>query len=68
MKKFYNAVVYGTDNATEILVDNGVIKAVGTDLGPADEEIDLNGKLVCAPYVDPHLHLDYVYILSELGP
>ncbi|NMB43714.1 MAG: amidohydrolase family protein, partial [Clostridiales bacterium] len=29
--------------------------------------IDLEGKLVTAPYVDPHLHLDYVYTLSELG-
>lgn len=67
MKKFFNAVVYGTEDATEILVDNGVIKAVGTNLGPADEEIDMEGKLVCAPYVDPHLHLDYVYTLSELG-
>ena len=51
----------------EILVDNGVIKAIGTNLGPADEVIDLGGKLVIAPYVDPHLHLDYVYTLSELG-
>ncbi|HZH85712.1 MAG TPA: amidohydrolase family protein [Brumimicrobium sp.] len=32
-----------------------------------EEEIDLNGKLVLPPYVDPHLHLDYVYTLSELG-
>ena len=67
MKKFKNAVIYGSNNATEILVEDGIIKAVGTDLGPADEEIDLDGKLVCAPYVDPHLHLDYVYTLSELG-
>ena len=27
----------------------------------------MGGKLVTAPYVDPHLHLDYVYTLSELG-
>ena len=67
MKKFTNAVIYGFDNANEILVDNGVIKAIGKDLGPADTVIDLNGKLVIAPYVDPHLHLDYVYTLSELG-
>lgn len=67
MKKFTNAVIYGNENATEILVDNGVFKAIGKDLGPADEVIDLNGKMVCAPYVDPHLHLDYVYTLSELG-
>jgi len=67
MKKFTNAVIYGFDNANEILVDNGVIKAIGKDLGPADTVIDLDGKLVIAPYVDPHLHLDYVYTLSELG-
>lgn len=67
MKKFTNAVIYGHDGASEILVDNGVIKAIGKDLGPADEVIDLGGKLVTAPYVDPHLHLDYVYTLSEMG-
>ncbi|MDI9489710.1 MAG: amidohydrolase family protein [Bacillota bacterium] len=67
-KKFTNAVIYGYDEANEILVDNnGVIKEIGKDLGPADEVIDLAGKLVTAPYVDPHLHLDYVYTLSEMG-
>ncbi len=67
MKKFTNAVIYGHSDANEILVDNGVIKAIGKDLGNADEVIDLGGKLITAPYVDPHLHLDYVYTLSELG-
>ena len=68
MKKFTNAVIYGHKDASEILVDdNGLIKAIGKDLGLADETIDLGGKLVTAPYVDPHLHLDYVYTLSELG-
>ncbi len=67
MKKFTNAVIYGQADANEILVENGVIKAIGRDLAPADEVIDLDGKLVTAPYVDPHLHLDYVYTLSELG-
>ncbi len=67
MKKFINAVIYGNKDADEILVDNGVIKAIGKNLGPADKIIDLGGKLVTAPYVDPHLHLDYVYTLSELG-
>lgn len=67
MKKFTNAVIYGHDGANEILVDNGVIKAIGKDLGQADEVIDLGGKLVTAPYVDPHLHLDYVYTLTEMG-
>lgn len=67
MKKFTNAVIYGRKDANEILVENGVIKAIGKNLGEADETIDLGGKLVSAPYVDPHLHLDYVYTLSELG-
>lgn len=67
MKKFTNAVIYRHEGANEILVDNGVIQAIGTDLGPAEETIDLGGKLVTAPYVDPHLHLDYVYTLSEMG-
>lgn len=67
MKKFTNAVIYRHEGATEILVDNGIIQAIGTDLGPAEEIIDLGGKLVTAPYVDPHLHLDYVYTLSEMG-
>lgn len=67
MKIFTNAVIYGHDDANEILVENGVIKAIGKELGSAGEVIDLGGKLVTAPYVDPHLHLDYVYTLSELG-
>ena len=44
MKKFTNAVIYGYDDANEILVDNGIIKAIGKDLGPADEEI---GRASC---------------------
>ena len=64
MKKFTNAVIYGHQDASEILVENGVIRQIGHDLGPAEETIDLDGKLVTAPYVDPHLHLDYVYTLS----
>ena len=67
MKKFTNAVIYGHKDANEILVENGVIKAIGKNLESVGEIIDLGGKLVTAPYVDPHLHLDYVYTLSELG-
>jgi len=66
-KKFFNAKIYRNEDATEIIVENGKISQIGTDLPKCDEEIDLNGKLVLPPYVDPHLHLDYVYTLSELG-
>lgn len=62
MKKFTNARIYRQhDEATDILVDKGVIKQIGNNLPKADEEIDLHGRLVVPPYVDAHLHLDYVY-------
>jgi cytosine deaminase len=66
-KKFFNAKIYRNDAATEMVVENGKITQIGTNLPKCEEEIDLGGKLVLPPYVDPHLHLDYVYTLSELG-
>jgi cytosine deaminase len=65
MKKYINATIYGDPASHEILVDNGQFKATGNDLGSADEVIDLEGRLVLPPYVDPHLHLDYIF--SGLG-
>ena len=42
MKKFTNARIYRQhDEASEILVDKGVIKQIGKSLPKADEEIDL---------------------------
>lgn len=67
MKKFINAKIYKNNAATEILVEDGKIKEIGNNLADCDEVIDLGGKLVTPPYVDPHLHLDYVYTLAELG-
>lgn len=66
-KKFFNARIYRNDAATEMIVENGKITHIGSNLPKCDEEVDLKGKLVMAPYVDPHLHLDYVYTLSALG-
>jgi len=68
MKKFTNARIYRQHEVTsEIAVDSGVIQQVGRELPPADEEIDLRGHLVVPPYVDPHLHLDYVYTARSEG-
>jgi cytosine deaminase len=66
-KKYFNAKFYRNDAATELIVENGRITQIGTHLPKCEKEIDLGGKLVLPPYVDPHLHLDYVYTLSELG-
>lgn len=60
-KKFVNATIYGNPEAHEILVENGKFKQFGKNLPKADEEIDLKGNLVVPPYVDAHLHLDYVF-------
>ena len=61
MKKFINANIYRNEDATEILVEKGVITQIGKNLPKTEEEIDLKGRLVVPPYVDAHLHLDYVY-------
>lgn len=68
MKKFTNARIYRQHaEVSEILVDKGVITQIGQNLPKADEEIDLQGRLVVPPYVDPHLHLDYVYTAGSKG-
>lgn len=68
MKKFTNARIYRQhDEAREILVEKGVITQIGQNLPPAAEEIDLQGRLVVPPYVDAHLHLDYVYTAGSEG-
>ena len=60
-KKFFNAKIYRNDTANEFIVENSKISEIGINLPKCDEEIDLKGKLIMPPYVDPHLHLDYVY-------
>ena len=60
-KKFFNAKIYRNDSATEMVVEDGKIVQIGKDLPACEEQVDLEGKLVLPPYVDPHLHLDYVY-------
>lgn len=68
MKKFTNARLYHRhDEINEILVDKGAIAQIGGSLPAAPEEIDLGGRLVVPPYVDAHLHLDYVYTGRNAG-
>ncbi|MHA6252484.1 amidohydrolase family protein [Oceanobacillus sp. CAU 1775] len=65
MKKFINANIYGNPHASEILVSDNQFLEIGNSLEEVDEVIDLEGRLVLPPYVDPHLHLDYIF--SGLG-
>ena len=61
MIKFTNANIYRNSEATEILVKDGIIQQIGNHLPAAEKEIDLKNRLIVPPYVDSHLHLDYVY-------
>ena len=69
MKKLYkNGRLAGNEVLQDILVENGCFAAIGTGISAeADEVIDLGGRLVIPPYVDPHLHLDYVYTAQGEG-
>ena len=63
---------------TDIYVDGGVITAIGAaplatgDAGtgerPAAQTIDLGGRLVTPPLVEPHIHLDAVLTVGQPRP
>lgn len=61
MKKFINASIYGDPESHELLVEDNQFKSIGNNLDSTGEVIDLEGRLVLPPYVDPHLHLDYIF-------
>jgi cytosine deaminase len=42
----------------DIRIENGLITEIGIDLAGDDHVIELDGKLVIPPFVDPHVHLD----------
>ena len=68
-KKFINAKLKGYNELQEILVEDGVFKAIAPHIDvDSDCEIeDLGGKLTLPPYVDPHIHLDYVFTARKQG-
>lgn len=70
MKVFKNARLRHQDGNYDILIENGIIagiQATGAMYQTEDEVIDLDNKLVCEPYCDPHIHLDYVFTNDSFG-
>lgn len=69
MKKIYkNCHLAGQDTMVDILVENGKFAAIQEHIEAGEvEAIDVGGNLVVPPYVDPHLHLDYVYTAKGVG-
>lgn len=54
----------------DILVRDGKIAKIGAvsaEEASGEEVTDLGGKLVCEPYCDPHIHLDYVFTTQSFG-
>lgn len=45
------------DEVCDVLVRDGKIAAIGTDLGPADETLDARGLFVTPGLVDIHVHM-----------
>ncbi len=62
-----NARFAGHDTLTDIGVEQGRIAAVGDDTTAA-EIIDLGGRLVTPPLVEPHIHLDAVLTVGQPRP
>jgi len=62
-----NARLAGQDALTDLGVDKGVIVDVSDDAIAADT-IDLAGRLVTPPLVEPHIHLDAVLTVGQPRP
>lgn len=61
---FKNVRLYGSSCPSDILINDGIIKEIGPHLHSQYthlETYDVEGHLVLPPYVEPHIHLDYVY-------
>ncbi len=69
MKKLYkNVQLKGKKEVVDLYVEDGVFKEIGPNLQvECDEIIDMDGHLAVPPYVDPHIHLDYVYTARKEG-
>src|SRR5215475_4138495 len=65
-----NARVAGQDTLSDLGVTGGrlVTGEAATAGGPAGEVIDLGGRLVTPPLVEPHIHLDAVLTVGQPRP
>lgn len=64
---YKNAKLRHQNECVDFAVEDGIFKKIGTGLSAAYPDarvVDLNGKLTCEPFVESHIHLDYVYTAS----
>lgn len=66
MKKFINIKQKEMQEPLQILVKDGMIEEIAQNIAVECETVDVGGHLVVPPYVDPHIHLDYVFT-AQMG-
>ena len=67
---FTCARLRGNTDLVDILVEDGTFKEIGPNLISRVDNINivnLEGRLILPPYVEPHIHLDYVYTARDPG-
>lgn len=65
---FTCARLRGNTDLVDILVEDGTFKEIGPNLISRVDNINivnLEGRLILPPYVEPHIHLDYVYTARD---
>lgn len=62
-----NANIRGREGKWDIKITDGKFDQIASRIEPVNGEeiIDANGKMVVPPYVDSHVHLDYVCTYGE---
>jgi cytosine/creatinine deaminase len=60
-----NARIAGQDHDSDIAIENGRIVTAASQ---ATETIDLQGRLVTPPLIEPHIHLDAVLTVGQPRP
>ena len=64
-----NAMLRCAETPVDLLIENGRFARIAPDINADDAEvIDAGGRLVTAPFVDTHCHLDYVGTSETLRP
>ena len=54
-----NAKIENNEELTDIRIKDGVFEQIGKlEAMPAEEVLDLNGKLLLPPFIESHVHLD----------
>ncbi|MGB6178657.1 cytosine deaminase [Carnobacterium sp.] len=64
-----NGLVYNQNKQQDILIEEGIITRIEDrieyDQVQGHEVVDAKGKLVSAPFIEPHIHLDSVLTAGE---